>query len=197
LLYLPALAVNPKFAFLKVLERPEKNLMKWDSLNESQRLFGYYSTDAHLLYSALFSALQLHIPLSKPLSTDFESAKKQVFHSLRRGNFYNAVDGAAGAKGFRFWAEQEGKRFTMGSVVPSEPKTSFCATMPVGVELEARLLRNGDPVFQSHDQTWSYPVTQRAGTYRVEVYLKERTPIKKDIPWILSNPIFLEEKMDD
>jgi hypothetical protein len=29
------------------------------------------------------------------------------------------------------------------------------------------------------------------------VYLKERTPIKKDIPWILSNPIFLKEKIND
>ncbi|MGD8537396.1 MAG: CehA/McbA family metallohydrolase [Candidatus Aminicenantes bacterium] len=197
LLYIPALAINPKFAFLKVLERPEKNLLKWDSLNESQHIYGYYSTDAHLLYRALFAALHLHIPLSKPLSREFECAKKQVLQSLRRGNFYSAVDGAAGARGFRFWAEQEGNVIPMGSVAPAGSKTSFYATMPVGVAFEARLLRDGDPVFQSQDQTWTYAVSESAGTYRVEVYLREKTPIKKDIPWILSNPIFLKERTDD
>jgi hypothetical protein len=197
LLYLPALLLNPKFVFLKVLERPEKNLSRWDSLNANQRIFGYYSTDAHLLYSALFASLHLHIPLSKPLSKEFERAKQQVLQSLRQGNFYNAVDAAAAAKGFRFWAEQGDKVFTMGSVIPIESKTTFCATFPIGVEFEALLLRNGAPVFRSGDQTWSYPVANKAGAYRMEVYLKERTPIRMDIPWILSNPIFLKEKTND
>jgi hypothetical protein len=197
LLYSPALLINPKFAFLKVLKRPEKNLAKWDSLNTNQRIFGYYSTDAHMLYRALFESLHLHIPLASPLSKDFKRAKQHVIQSLRRGNFYNAVDGAAEAKGFRFWAEQGGKFFSMGSDLPSESKTSFYASIPMGVEHEARLLRNGEPVFQSPDRSWSYRVTNKAGTYRVEVYLKERTPIKKDIPWILSNPIFLKENTND
>jgi hypothetical protein len=107
------------------------------------------------------------------------------------------VDAAAEAKGFRFWAEQGDRIFTMGSDIPIESKTFFYATMPIGVKLETRLLCNGAPVFQSSDRTWSYPVTKKEGTYRVEVYLKERTPIKKDIPWILSNPIFLKEKIND
>lgn len=197
LLYIPALAINPKFAFLKVLERPEKNLLKWDFLNERHPIFGYYSTDAHLLYSALFSALRLHIPLSKPLSKNFETAKNQVLHSLRRGNFYNAVDGAAEAKGFRFWAEQEDQVFPMGRAATIDSKILFYATMPLGVKLDARLLCDGEPVFQSYDRTWFYPVTKRTGTYRVEVYLKEKTSLKKDIPWILSNPIFLKENTND
>jgi hypothetical protein len=197
LLYLPALLVNPKFVFLKVLTRPERNLLKWDSLNESQPIFGYYSVDAHLLYSALFSSLHLHIPLSKPLSKEFDMAKRQVFNALHRGNFYNAVEAAAQAKGFRFWAEQGGKIFPMGSNVFIGPQTALHAAMPIGVELEARLLRNGTPVFRSREGTWSYPVTNRPGIYRVEVYLKERTPMKNNFPWILSNPIFLKEKTND
>jgi hypothetical protein len=197
LIYLPTLLINPKFTFLKVLKRPEKNLSKWDSLNANQHIFGYYSTDAHLLYRALFSSLHLHIPLSKPLSKEFEQAKRQVCQSLGSGNFYSAVDGAAEARGFRFWAEQDNRTFKMGSVIPSTLKTTFHVTMPMGVKLEARLLCDGAPVFQSPDRAWSYPVTDSTGTYRVEVYLKERTPIKKDFPWILSNPIFLEEKPND
>lgn len=197
LLYLPALLINPKFVFLKVLARPERNLLKWDSLNESQPIFGYYSVDAHLLYSTLFSSLHLHIPLSKPLSKEFDTAKRQVFNALHRGNFYNAVEAAAQAKGFRFWAEQGDKISPMGNNVFIGPQTALHAAMPIGVELEARLLRNGIPVFRSHEGTWSYPVTNRPGIYRVEVYLKERTPMKNNFPWILSNPIFLKEKTND
>jgi hypothetical protein len=197
LVYLPALLINPKFVFLKVLVRPEKNLLKWDSLNESPPIFGYYSVDAHLFYNALFSSLHLHIPLSKPLAKEFETAKQQVLNSLRHGNFYNAVEAAAQAKGFRFWAEQRDKAFPMGSEMLIEPHTSLHAVMPLGVELEAQLLLNGSPVFRSPEATWSYPVTDRPGIYRVEVYLRERTPMKKDFPWILSNPIFLKEKTND
>jgi hypothetical protein len=196
LFYLPALLLDSKFAFLKVLERPEKNLLKWDSLNEDQRIFGYYSVDAHLLYNALFSSLQLHVPLSKPLATEFGTASRQVFDALRHGNFYNAVDGAAQAKGFRFWATQADKVFPMGSRLSIETETTLHAAMPVGVTLEAQILQSGTPVFRSNEQRWSYPVTKGPGTYRVEVYLKERSPMSKDIPWILSNPIFLEERND-
>jgi len=197
LIYLPALLINPKFVFLKMLARPEKNLLKWDSLNERQPIYGYYSVDAHLLYNALFSSFHLHIPLSKPLSKEFETAKRQVLTSLHRGNFYNAVEAAAQAKGFRFWAKQRGKTFPIGSVISIEPQTTLHAVMPIGVELEAQLFRNGTPVFRSHEGTWSYPLTNRPGTYRVEVYLKERTPMTNDFPWILSNPIFLKEKTND
>ncbi len=197
LLYLPTFLINPKFTVLKALKRPEKNLLKWDSLNERAPIFGYYSVDAHLFYGALFSSLHLHIPLPKPLSKEFETAKQQVFHSLRRGSFYNAVEAAAQARGFRFWAKQGDKVFLMGSDIPVGPQTTFHATMPRGVGLEARLLRDGIPVFRSLEGTWSYPVTDGPGTYRVEVYLKERTPMTKDFPWILSNPIFLKEKSND
>jgi hypothetical protein len=196
LLYLPALLFYPKFAFLKVLVRPEKNLLKWDSLNESHSIFGYYSVDAHLLYSTLFSSLHLHIPLPKPLPKEFDTAKRKVLAALYRGNFYNAVEAAAQAKGFRFWAEQEEKIIPMGSNATIEPQTTLHAAMPIGVKHEAQLLHNGVPMFHSSEMTFSYTMTQ-PGTYRVEVYLKERTPMKKDFPWILSNPIFFKENTND
>ena len=197
LVYLPSLLINPKFAFLKVLSRPEKNLMKWDSLNEKAPIFGYYSADAHLLYRMLFSSLHLHIPLGKPLSKEFKAAKRQVLNALRRGNFYSAVEAAARAKGFRFWAKQRDRVFPMWSDVKIEPHTTLHVAMPTGVKLEARLLINGIPVFRSFEETWSYPVTNRPGGYRVEAYLRERTPMPEDFPWILSNPIFLKEKIND
>jgi hypothetical protein len=196
LAYIPALLLNPRFLFLKVLVRPEKNLAKWDSLNKTQHIFGYYSVDAHLLYRALFSSLHLHIPLSEPLSKDFDKARRQVLDSLRHGKFYNAVEAAAQAKGFRFWAEQGNNIIPMGGNVLIAPQTTLHAEVPAGVNHETHLLLNGTPVFQSSEESFSFTATH-PGVYRVEAYLKERTPMKKGIPWILSNPIFLKEKTDD
>ncbi len=194
--FIPALLWNPRFVFLKVLVRPEKNLLKWDSLNKAQPIFGYYSVDAHLFYRALFSSIQLHIPLSEPLSKNFHKAKRQVLDSLRHGNFYNAVEAAAQAKGFRFWAEQGKNIIPMGDNAIITPQTTIHVEVPAGVHYEVHLLLNGTSVSQSSEETFSFTVT-RPGVYRVEVYLKERTPMKKDIPWILSNPLFIKEKTDD
>jgi hypothetical protein len=33
-----------------------------------------------------------------------------------------------------------------------------------------------------------------AGTYRAEVFLRERTPLRSGIPWIASNPILIRKE---
>jgi hypothetical protein len=34
---------------------------------------------------------------------------------------------------------------------------------------------------------------RQPGVYRVEVYLKGWSPLARDIPWVISNPVFLKE----
>jgi hypothetical protein len=58
---------------------------------------------------------------------------------------------------------------------------------------EVHLIHNGEKIKSSTEKRIVHqPI--HPGFYRVEVYLKERTPMRKDIPWILSNPIFFLEK---
>jgi len=114
LAYLPALLIKPELPLLKMMKYPNKNLRKWDMLNKEFIVYGYYSTDAHLLYKPLFSLLRIHVPLEEILSTDFVKAKNQIFHALRNGCFYNSIDAAAPADGFRFWGEEGKKRIYMG-----------------------------------------------------------------------------------
>ncbi len=178
--YTPSLFIRPQYFLLKILNVPKKNIFKWDMLNQSFQFYGYYSTDAHLLYKPLMSFLRLHLLLDKPLSAEFEAAKKQVFDSLKQGNFYSAVDGAARAEGFRFWE-------TTGE------STTLHIQLPLSIEKETHLMFNGQSILQSRDDTIEFPV-EKSGVYRVEVYLKKRSPLNKRIPWILSNPIFIKEK---
>jgi len=190
--YSIALVLRPTYALIKMLDRPEKNLEKWDSLNQEAPIFGYYSVDAHLLYRPLFSFLNLHVLLRKPLSRDFDEASRQVFTALRKGRFYNAVEAAARAGGFRFLARRQGKQWAMGEVIRGISPVTLEIRAEFPYSFEVHLLHNGRDILVTSEKHITLEV-RTPGSYRVEVYLREKTPLREDIPWILSNPITLKE----
>jgi len=187
--YAPALLFKPELAVLKLIDHPKINLEKWDERNQRSEMYGYFSTDAHLLYRATFSAMCLHLRLDQPLDRDFGKARDQVLGALRRGRFYNALEGAAEARGFRFWAEGGGRRVTMGDTVSTAAplKIGVGADFPFAVEV--RVVRDGRKIMTAGGSL-TMSINQ-PGVYRVEVYLKERSPLDPGAPWIVSNPIFV------
>lgn len=191
--YLPAFLIKPKYALLRMLKSPERNLRKWDELNLIHPIYGYFGVDAHLLYGPLLDFLHLHLLLPEPLAEDFGKAKDQILTALRKGRFYNAIDAAAQAKGFRFWAEAGQRRIPMGGVsrLLSPLSIHVRATFPFSKEI--CLIRNGKRILHSREDNLVYEAKE-AGIYRVEVYLKQRSPLAEDIPWILSNPIFIRKE---
>jgi hypothetical protein len=191
--FLPSLLMKPEYALLKMLKRPVKNLNKWDDLNLTHPTYGFYSVDAHLLYEPLLPFLRLHVLLKNPLSEEFEQASYQVLSALHEGRFYNAVDSAAQATGFRFWAQKGQKRVLMGETSLNDSQTNLHIQADFPFAHEILLIHNGKKILASAEKKIVYQPMQ-PGFYRVEVYLKERTPMRKDIPWILSNPIFFREK---
>lgn len=191
--FTPSLILRPQYFLLKILNVPRKNLFKWDLLSQNHQIYGYFSTDAHLLYKPLMFFLRLHLLLEQPLSPEFKEAKKQVFNSLRQGQFYSAIDAAARAEGFRFWCTTAESTIPMGgSGILKDPATLH-VHLPVSISKESHLIFNGQSILQSTDDRIEFLVKE-PGVYRIEVYLKERSPLNKRIPWILSNPIFLKEK---
>ena len=191
--YTPALFLKPDYFLLKILSVPQKNLNKWDSLNQDFQISGYFSADAHLLYRPLFSFLRLHLLLDRPLSDRFEEAKQQIFSTLKRGQFYCAIDAAAKAEGFRYWLTAGENKIFMGESGDLENSPKLHVQLPLFISKETHLLFNGQSILQSSNDTIEFLV-EKPGTYRVEVYLKEKTPLNKRIPWIISNPIYLKEK---
>ena len=192
LFYLPAILLNPKYFLLKILDNPRRNLRKWEELNTDHTVYGYFSTDAHFFYSTLFDLFHLHILISSPLSKDFDKAKNQVYDALKKGRFYNSVHTAAQASGFRFWGEQGAEKIPMGGKASPDSPVNLNIQAPFSFDKEIHLIHDGKVIYRSTEESASY-LTSEPGTYRVEVYLKERSPLRKNIPWILSNPIFLRE----
>lgn len=190
--YLPALLVKPRYALLKITDSPHRNLWKWDDLSKTYPVYGYFSADAHLLYRSLFDFLRLHTLLQAPLSSDFETASRQVFEALRSGKFYNSIHAAAEAEGFRFWGERGEELIAMGSTVSFDSGLTLHIEAPFPFAKEIQVVCNGEKIFSFSQEKASFKAAQ-PGAYRAEVYLKERSALAKDIPWIVSNPIFLRE----
>ena len=120
----------------------------------------------------------------------FKTARKQINFSLQNGRFYNAIDAAADARGFQFYAQSENKVTPMGTTLTTNSPVNLHIRTPFAFRVETQLLCNGNVVLTSKEKDIIF-TTSDPGTYRVQVFLRERTPLDKKIPWILSNPIFL------
>ena len=188
LLSAPLLLVNPSLALLKTLDPPTASLRKWDQLLKSDRgggvILGFYALDAHkYFYETGLSLLNLHVPLDSPVPDDFAGASRALLDALRAGRFYNAVDAAADPAGFRFWLEGGG----------TAPAVLHVRT-PYAFAHETRLLCDGSVVATGSGPDLVF-TARGPGAYRVEVTLRARTPLRPDVPWILSNPILVRKDL--
>jgi hypothetical protein len=195
--YLPLLLFRSRLPLIRMLEHPENNLKKWDQRAAISAVYGYFSADAHLYYRAIFSLLHLHVLLDEPLADGFDAAAGQVYAALRKGRFFNAIEAAAGARGFRFKASAAGgAAFRMGDTIPAGEAAAgpvrFEARAPFSFATEIHLVRDGRTIASTRDDVLTVEA-QGPGVYRVEVFLKERSALAADIPWIISNPIFLRK----
>jgi len=188
--YLPLLLVRPHYWLLKILDAPVNNLKRWDELNTTHPVHGFFAIDAHLLYRPLLTFFHLHLRLRQPLSPSFEEAREQVNSVLKKGRFYCAIEAAAEARGFRFWAETEEGNIPMGSRTQFRSPLRLRIKAPFPFAKEIHLIHDGKKILSSNQKNISYEVTE-PGIYRVEVYLRERSPLGKNVPWIISNSILL------
>lgn len=191
--YLPLLLLNSRPFFLRLLSFPQRNLLRWDSLIKERQVFGYFATDAHLLYKKLFPLFHLHLILDKPLSASFSEAYNQVKQAFKTGCFYNAVEAAAEADGFRFWVEDGSQQYLMGSRVKTNSPLYLRVRAPFDFSFQINIIFNGHSLMKSSNQEISLPISH-PGAYRVEVYLKEKSPLSSEVPWIISNPIWVEKE---
>jgi hypothetical protein len=169
---LPAFLLRPSCVLLKTIDPPEQTLRKWDELLRQRYVTGFFSADAHIFYGAIFPVFHLHIVLDRPLEADDDAARRQVFDALRAGRFFSAVDGAAAARGFRFELRDG----------------ALHVAAPFSFAHETIIIRDGLMIHKTRDTDITL-APPGPGVYRVEVYLRERSPLNPAAPWIVSNPV--------
>src|SRR5262249_2368911 len=135
-------------------------------------------------YEALFSVAREHVLLDKPLTGDAAADGRAIVEALGRGRSYVGLDALAPADGFSFVAEAGGRRGAMGETIAPDPPPVLRAggQLPAGARL--RLLRDGRVLKEGEG-----PLEVTApgpGVYRVEAFVSG-----EEVPWVLSNPIYV------
>ena len=181
---------------LRSIEKPpEETVARWDELNKDRMVVGIGGVDAHahklnLLgffevevfpYKVLFKSVRTHILTDGSIEKDnLEHSKKVIYGALAEGRCFVSNYYHGDARGFRYFAESHGKVYQMGETVPLEDKVTLRVFLP-NITGTIKLIRNGKMIDETENIDSEFRI-QKAGVYRIEVYIEEKA-------WIFSNPI--------
>ena len=191
----------PDLIFAHYLQRPDENLKKWDQTLSRSKLTAVAGNDAHanigvslndssgnkLLgiqldpYETSFRLVRLHVLLEQGKSLDAAT----LMEAIKAGHCYVSFDFLGDPSGFFFEAENPGERKIQGDEIGLQAGTRLKVQTPVPSRI--RIYKDG-AVFL--DENWivfkDLAITER-GIYRVEIHLPQRG----NLPWIISNPIYV------
>ena len=195
--------VSADYAVLSLAQPHDETLARWDELLARRDVVGTVGADAHGRlrlgkrwksrtlpvgsYETQLGLVRTHVLLDGPLTGDAAADGRALFAAIRRGRCYGAMDALAPANEFSFIAEAAGHRFTMGDTVPAGPGVSLRAggRAPHG----ARFVLFKDGAVVAQDVGHVALSNAATGVYRVEVRVPGR-----DVPWVLSNPIYVMDE---
>jgi len=186
--------LNSDYSLLRLMRRSAA-LSRWDDLLARRHAPAIAGADAHGTlppaaglplpsYEAVFRIAQNYVLLERPLRGAAPADTAAILAALARGRAYIGVGALAPADRFFFLAERDGGRWTMGDTVASGGPVRLHAggALPTGARIT--LYRDGVTVTTA-DGELDTRVTE-PGIYRVEVQVPGW-----DIPWIVSNPIYV------
>jgi hypothetical protein len=199
----------PTLLFSTFYERPDGNLKKWDEINAAgqQRAFALAGNDAHANvglslqeqtgktileikldpYERSFRVVRNHVLLEKGETLSAET----LLAALRRGRSYIAFDLFGDSSGFRFNADNGTDRRTMGDEIQLSAGGQVRLSVRSPVKCRTVFFRDGQVLQDVKDSGEATLTVDRAGVYRVEVYLDQLGGFLEGKPWIISNPIFV------
>jgi hypothetical protein len=188
----------PDLIFALYLQRPDESLKKWDQALARARLTATGGNDAHANigvslkdssgktlvgiqldpYATSFRLVRLHVLIEQGKTLNAAS----LMEAIRAGHCYIGFDFLGDASGFVFEAENgkiQGDEFPLGA------GTRLRVQSPVPGRIV--ILKDGAVwVDESGIASKDVQITER-GVYRAEIYL----PQVGNLPWILSNPIYV------
>jgi hypothetical protein len=118
-----------------------------------------------------------------------ELSQPAVWDALQAGRAYVAFDWMADPTGFAFVAERGARRYVMGDAVRLEAGEPLVLRAAAPLAGRLRVLCNGAVVREATGPAIELAVRE-SGVYRIEVWL---TLGGESRPWILSNPIYVEQ----
>jgi len=185
--------VKMLFSPRKSLDSPtERILSKWDELNLKRKVCGIGAVDAHahpyklgplkltiFPYEVQFKSIRTHLVLDRPLSSEAEKGKAQIFTALLNCNVFASNHRRGDAKGFLFFAQGKKCFARIGEQMNLEESPELIVKTPAKAEI--RVVHNGKLIIKAKGKELAYRPEEK-GIYRVEAF-------KGDKGWIFSNHI--------
>ena len=191
----------PQLVIAKYLRRPDDNLKKFDEVAANRKITLCAGSDAHSnigfhlfgddaqhkiinlkfdSYATIFNVIRNHVLLEK----DQPLTQENLLAALKNGHSFIGVDAWSKSDGFDFTAGDK----IMGDEVLLADNLNLKAVAPVPARFV--LYKNGEKVFEAADTREVNFQPKEPGAYRTEVYLDSLG--FSQMPWILSNPIYVE-----
>lgn len=205
---------NSNLAYLRMLSRGfQKEISLWDSFNRQRPTRAIAGAEAQAkirfgeffdlnipAYATLFSIARNHVLLKSELTGQSSGDYKKISDSLRRGQFYIALDILQDPKGFASYIRTaSGDQHLMGAERPLASGDSLIVELPKKPQapFEVIILKDGDVVMTSNSISTTYEL-HSSGVYRCVVRLKIEMPFPDNeqwFDWIITNPFFISDEV--
>lgn len=200
----------PELMLAGYFKRPAENLRRFDELSRKRRLTLFAGSDAHSNlgfhlfgddagnkffrlkfdpYETIFRVVRTHVVL--PRNEDLN--RENLLRALKNGRTFIGFDILSDANGFSFTATggtaDEPK--TMGDEIPLAAGGEVDLRAAAPQRARFVLFKDGEKIFERHEATEMSFQAKEEGAYRVEVYLDNLGNSFTEMPWIISNPIYI------
>ena len=182
-----------RYYFLKKITVPSESIAHWDALQQRDKIWGFVASDAHggfritpwlsikmPSYADTFSFAGMGI--DRKYESDPEAA-------IRIGDFFSCIRGAGEPERFEFSAHRGFQKFPGGSDAPLNSRLHV--EVQAGNAKTRLVLKKDGAALREVVGDHLELENAAAGVYRVEVFLMGHPLLQANVPWILSNPIFV------
>lgn len=197
----------PELVLANFFVRPSENLRKFDEIAVNRKTTLFAGNDAHSnigfhlfgddagnklinlkidRYETIFRTVRTHVLIEK----NRQLSRENLIAAIKNGHTYVGFDALGDVQGFIFRAENDQENKIQGDEIALSSNVKLQALAPQRARFV--IYRNGEIFFEA-DQTNSVNLTiDQAGTYRAEVYLDALGSPFDQMPWIISNPIYIK-----
>lgn len=198
----------PELTLAQYFARPAENLRKFDEICAQRKITLFAGTDAHSNigfhlfgddtgnkfvnfkfddYATVFRLVRTHVLLekNKPLT------RESLIESLKNGRSFVGFDVLGDTTGFSFAAENSGAET---AIQGDEINLQNGVRLKIAAPQKSRFViyKNGEKIHEASDQTEIIFEAKEKGAYRTEIYLDALGSPFDQMPWIISNPIYIK-----
>ena len=199
---------RPAETLTSLLDRPERDLLRWDGMTQRRRIVALAGADAHGAlalpggadarlggldlpsYEQTFRSFAIRVQLGEPWTGNPGRDGAGLMAALRAGRVYTAIDGLAPVGRFEFSAQDRQSSVTVGDELAPVGPVDLAVRVDLPPGGEIRLFQDGALVRRSGRPALRYRAPARDAVFRAEVTLAT-APGAPAVPWILTNPIYI------